>query len=242
MEPPRGVPARYPAKVRPPDLARAAVFLAAWAGLVAFAVFGAPPGDGLDGERVLAWFQLQGDPLPVATFNLLGVWPLVYGAVLLRDPPQRVPAWPFVALSFVVGGFVLLPCLALRRWGAPARREPGLVRRALTGRGLAAVLVLAAVALVAWALGWGDPEAMAALWERSPLVTTMTADLAVVTVAWWALLVDDVRRHGGPAWAAVLGAVPIVGAPVWLLARRAPTTERSGGEQAGAADDQRPVA
>ncbi|NJL87165.1 MAG: DUF2834 domain-containing protein, partial [Leptolyngbyaceae cyanobacterium SM1_1_3] len=55
------------------------------------------------------------NPLVVALFNLMGVWPLVYGCVALIDGhEQKVPAWPFVVGSFGVGAFLLLPYLALR--------------------------------------------------------------------------------------------------------------------------------
>lgn len=199
--------------------ARTSAYLIAWIGLIAWAVLGAPPSDGEDMARVLAWFSFADDPLPTALFNLMGVWPLVYGAVLLRDPPQRVPAWPFFVLSFAIGAFALLPYLAFRRWGAPARSNPGWVRRALTGRGLALVLALAAAGLTWWGLAFGSLDAFAEHWQSSPLTTAMTVDFAVLTLGFWPVLVDDVRRHGGPAWAAAVGAVPIVGPPLWLLAR-----------------------
>jgi hypothetical protein len=208
------------------DAARSSVFLVAWLALIAWATLGAPTADGLDGERVARWLLLDGDPLPVAMFNLLGVWPLIYAAVLLRDPPQRVPAWPFVLASLGVGAFALLPYLALRRWGAPARPRPGWLRAAVTGRPFAALLAVAATGLVAWGLARGEPAALADLATRSPLTWTMTADLVVLTVTFWAVLADDARRHDGPRWAALIGVIPILGAPVWLLARRAPAGDR----------------
>ncbi|MEM6792246.1 MAG: hypothetical protein AAF928_16045 [Myxococcota bacterium] len=208
------------------DGVRRGALVVTWLLLVSWAVFVAPAGDGGDADRVVAWFQLDGPPLVVALFNLMGVWPLLYAAVLLRDPPQRVPAWPFVVLSFATGAFALLPYLALRRWGVASRPDLGKVRAAMTGRGLAGGLLLAATALMAAGIGWGDLRSLAELAPRSGLVTTMTADFVVLTVAWWLVLHDDVRRHGGPAWAAWLGVVPVVGAPVWLLfrqVRNAPT-------------------
>lgn len=207
------------------DVVRSSAFMVVWLSLIAWATLGAPQSDGLDGQRVVRWLSLDGDPLPVSIFNLLGVWPLIYAAVLLRDPPQRVPAWPFVLASFGVGAFALLPYLALRRWGAPARRGAGWFRRAMTGRAFAALLTLAAAGLVIWALAAGDPRALADLATRSPLTWTMTADLVVLTTAFWVVLADDAQRHAGPRWAAILGAIPIIGAPIWLLARRSPPPE-----------------
>jgi len=196
--------------------------VALWLALLAWAFFVAPPSDGLDGERAAAWLLFQGDPALVATFNLLGVWPMIYAAVLLRDPPQRLPAWPFVVLSFVVGGFALLPYLALRRWAAPPRSHPGWLLRLLTGRGFAVFVLVSGAALILWGTLFGSRQVFAAELAVSPLVSIMTADLLALTIAFWAVLVDDVRRYGGPAWAALLGAIPIVGPPIWLLVR--PTT------------------
>lgn len=194
--------------------------LALWIALIGWAAFIAPPFDGLDRQRAVDWLMFKGDPSLVATFNLLGVWPMIYAAILLRDPPQRVPVWPFVVLSLAAGGFVLLPYLVLRRWGAPPHPAPGLVRRALTGRGFAGFLLLTGTGLLLWGASFGSPEAFVAELAISPLASAMTADLVAITVAFWAVLIDDLHRYGGPRWAAILGAIPVVGPPIWLLARR----------------------
>jgi hypothetical protein len=55
------------------------------------------------------------NPLIVALFNIMGVWPLIYSCVLFADGRgQKIPAWIFATLSFGVGAFALLPYLALR--------------------------------------------------------------------------------------------------------------------------------
>ncbi|MCZ0903518.1 DUF2834 domain-containing protein, partial [Microcoleus sp. HI-ES] len=55
------------------------------------------------------------NPLIVAFFNIIGVWPLIYSCVLFADGRgQKIPAWLFAVLSFGVGAFALLPYLALR--------------------------------------------------------------------------------------------------------------------------------
>ncbi len=55
------------------------------------------------------------NPLIVALFNIMGVWPLIYSCVLFADGRgQKIRAWIFATLSFGVGAFALLPYLALR--------------------------------------------------------------------------------------------------------------------------------
>jgi len=197
---------------------RPALLLILWGLLILGALALGPSGDDQDGARVWAFFQLQGEPIAVAIFNALGVWPLVFGAVLLRDPPQRVPMWPFYLLSFGIGGFVLLPGLALRRWGAAARDAPGLLRRALTGRALGAVLLLVSIGLLVLACT-GSPAAFLELAARSSLVHAMSLDFLALHLAWFLVLHDDARRHPGPSWRVWLGGVPLLGPPVWILVR-----------------------
>lgn len=198
---------------------RIAFLASLWVALLVVAVGFAPAGDGRDGERVLAFFALQGEPLAVATFNALGLWPLAFGAVLLRDPPQRASSWVFVGLSFFVGNFALLPGLCLRRWGSPARRSPGLVRRLLTGPAMGALVGLGAVGLLAYALAAGSPEGFIELAGRSPLVFVMSFDFASLVLTWPVLLHDDARRHPGPMWRVIVGWIPLLGPPLWLLVR-----------------------
>jgi hypothetical protein len=202
--------------------ARAVTFASAWLLLIGVAALG-PSGDGQDGQRVWDWLRFRGDPSLVAVFNYLGVWPMLYASVLLADPPapegSRVPSWPFVAGGFFAGAFALLPYLALRRWSTCATDRSNRAVRWVTSRGVATVLLVVSAGLIAWGLLAGDPQAYIRAWRSSSLVFTMTADFAVLTIAWWPLLWDDARRRQGPRWAAALGALPLLGAPLWLLAR-----------------------
>ncbi|TVQ92500.1 MAG: DUF2834 domain-containing protein [Deltaproteobacteria bacterium] len=204
-----------------------ATLLALWLALLGWAFFVAPPSDGLDGARAIQWLAFQGDPSLVAVFNLLGVWPMIFAACLLRDPPQPVPAWPFVALSFALGGFVLLPYLVLRRWGAPPHPSPGLARRLLTGRPFAVFILLFGSGLLLWGALYGSWPVFLQEARRSQLVSAMSADFIALILASWAVILDDVRRHEGPRWAALVAAVPVIGPPIWLLLR--PDSPPSGG-------------
>ena len=97
----------------------AALYLALW--LVAVT---APAADAAAVLPDLLAFEGP-DAWSIVIFNLMGVWPVLAGAPLLADGPgQRVPAWPFVLLSFAAGAFVLIPYLLLRRWGRPRDTAP----------------------------------------------------------------------------------------------------------------------
>ncbi|EOA31383.1 hypothetical protein CARUB_v10014559mg [Capsella rubella] len=54
----------------------------------------------------------------VGLWYIMGLWPLVYGMLLLPTGRSKTPAWPFVALSFFGGVYALLPYFAL--WNPPS--------------------------------------------------------------------------------------------------------------------------
>ena len=105
-------------------------------------------------ERVIAW--ATGDwaghePYVVAQFQLMGVWPLVLASMLapwLRGRP--LPLWPFSLGSFALGGFILLPGVALPRSEV---RSVGWLQSRL----VAVAAGIPAMALVVWALSAGSP-------------------------------------------------------------------------------------
>lgn len=122
------------------DGLRKLIFGSLWLGLIAYALLAAPADAPQTLEQIIQlstgqWQQLN--PLVVALFNLMGIWPLVYAMLLLpdgqaqRDQGKSLRAWPFVVGSFGLGAFALLPYLALRsppaRHGltAPASDQPG---------------------------------------------------------------------------------------------------------------------
>lgn len=192
-----------------------------WIALVAWAALGAPAGDGLDGERAMAWMQLDGDPSLVALFNLMGVWPLVLSALLLSDR-QRTPAWPFCLASFALGFFALGPYLVLRRWGQPLPELPRW-RRWAGHRAVGAVCLLATVGLGMWGLARGSMAAFGEAFAVSTLVNVMSFDFLALAVGGALLVAEDARRRGWPH-AGWLGALPLLGPALWLLIR--PASER----------------
>jgi len=61
----------------------------------------------------LALFQLQGDPLLVMVFNMLGVFPIYYVFVLSTYEKQKSFIYILFGLGFMLGAFAIIPGLLL---------------------------------------------------------------------------------------------------------------------------------
>ncbi|MGL5510401.1 MAG: DUF2834 domain-containing protein, partial [Microcoleaceae cyanobacterium] len=98
---------------------RKIIFGGIWLGFLLYATFFAPPDqpDTLELIKNLSTGNLTGiNPLIISLFNLMGIWPIIYTCVLLADGRgQKIRAGIFVALSYAVGAFAILPYLALRQ-------------------------------------------------------------------------------------------------------------------------------
>jgi len=161
------------------------LFAGLWLALLAYMLLFAPPppADLLGQLRDLALARVSSvDPIAIAVFNLLGVLPVAFLAILLFDTGKPNP-WPFALGSFVLGGFVLLPYLAIRQPRAPLQREPSTFVRAVGSRITGAILLLTALGLMGFALLVGDMNAFAAQLQDSAFIAVMSADLLVLTTA-----------------------------------------------------------
>jgi hypothetical protein len=90
-----------------------------WLGVITYAFLLAPPNQPETPELIknLSTGKWEGiNPLIIALFNIMGIWPMIYGALMFIDGrQQKIPAWLFATASFGVGAFALLPYLALRQ-------------------------------------------------------------------------------------------------------------------------------
>lgn len=70
-----------------------------WLGFIVYAFFLAPPNrpDTFELIKNLSIGQWQGiNPLVIALFNLMGIWPVIYSALVFIDGRgQKIPAWQF---------------------------------------------------------------------------------------------------------------------------------------------------
>ena len=162
------------------------------------------------------------NPLIVALFNIMGVWPLIYSCVLFADGRgQKIPAWLFATLSFAVGAFALLPYLALREPNPEFSGSKNVFLKILDSRFTGIVLTLGAAALVAFGLTKGDWSDFIQQWQTSRFIHVMSLDFCMLSLVFPALLADDMARRGmqnvTAFWAVTL--VPLFGPLAYLCAR-----------------------
>lgn len=163
------------------------------------------------------------NPLIVALFNIMGVWPLIYSCVLFADGRgQKIPAWLFATLSFGVGAVALLPYLALREPNPEFPGHKNIFLKILDSRFTGIFLTLAAVGLVAFGLTKGDWYDFIIQWQTSRFIHVMSLDFCMLCLLFPALLADDMARRGmqnsTAFWAVTL--VPLFGPLAYLCTRR----------------------
>ncbi|MEG3927061.1 DUF2834 domain-containing protein [Microcoleus sp. D3_18a_C4] len=163
------------------------------------------------------------NPLIVALFNLMGVWPLIYSCVLFADGRgQKIPAWLFGVLSFGIGAFALLPYLALRQPNPEFSGHKNIFLKILDSRFTGFFLTLAAVGLVAFGLTKGDWSDFIGQWQTSRFIHVMSLDFCMLCLLFPALLGDDMARRGMQSsiafWAVTL--VPLFGPLAYLCTRK----------------------
>jgi len=156
------------------------VALIGWLALLAAQFLFAPPPP----EDTMGWVTtiMMGDftgeePLIVAEFMLMGVWPLVLAIQLrgsLRAKPA--PAWPFLLGSCVLGCFVLAPWFFFNSKGSG---EVGKVGAFLGSTAVRAVAAVMAFGWLSWGLVAGNAGAFAEAFGSNAFIFVMSIDFLV---------------------------------------------------------------
>ena len=201
-----------------------------WLGVIAYAFLLAPPQQPGTFELIknLSLGQIAGiNPLIVALFYIMGVWPMIYSCLLFFDGrEQKVKVWPFAAASFGVGAFALLPYLALREPNPEFTGEKNSFLKLLDSRWTAILITLITVSLVAFGLIAGDWENFIQQWQTSRFIHVMSLDFCLLSLLFPSILGDDIARRNmkNPAifWAVSL--IPLFG-PLAYLCLRPPLLE-----------------
>lgn len=208
-------------------MARKLGFGLLWLGFSLYAFVLAPPDQGTSLELIqqLAVMHWDGiNPLVIALFNLMGIWPMIYGSVLFADGcEQDISAWPFASLSFAFGAFALLPYLALRQSPQPElATESNRNLKFWDSRGLGMGLLVGAIVLLVFGFSQGDWTGFIHLWQTSRFIHVMSLDFCMLSLVFPAVLVADVKRRGVSTqtplfWGAAL--VPLLGPLIYLCLR-----------------------
>ncbi|HLO48858.1 MAG TPA: DUF2834 domain-containing protein [Kamptonema sp.] len=201
-----------------------------WAGFATYSFIFAPP----DSPETITLItnliagKLEGiNPLIVALFNIMGIWPMIYSCLLFIDGrDQKIPAWLFATLSFGLGAFALLPYLALREPNPKFSGEKSLFIKLLDSRWMGIFLTLGAVALVTYGLTNGNWQDFIQQWQTNRFIHVMSLDFCMLCLLFPALLRDDMARRGmqNPLGFWVVALVPLFG-PLAYLCLRTPIND-----------------
>ncbi|MDX2213561.1 MAG: DUF2834 domain-containing protein [Oculatellaceae cyanobacterium bins.114] len=211
------------------------IFWLMWVGFMTYAFWLAPPDqpDTFATIQKLVTGEWQGiNPLIVSLFNILGIVPLIYASLLLIDGRmQKVPASLFVAGSFGVGAFALLPYFALRQPNDSfAGAKNGLLKW-LDSRWNGVAIALLLIPFVAYGAIAGDWSDFAYQWQTSRFVHVMSLDFCMLCLIFPAILGDDMARRGlrdrRLFWLVAL--IPLFGSVGYLVWR--PSIQEDGKEK-----------
>ena len=196
-----------------------------WVGFVSYAFLLAPPDspNTIDLIKNLSTGQVQGvNPLIVALFNIMGVFPMIYSCVMYLDGKgQKLPAWLFSTASFAVGAFAILPYLIFRKPNPTFLGQKNWFLKLLDSRWTGAIIALGAIALVVHGVTQGDWNDFVQQWQTSRFIHVMSLDFCLLCALFPTLLGDDMARRGLTDrrifWAVSL--VPLFGAIAYLTLR-----------------------
>jgi hypothetical protein len=153
-------------------------------------------------------------------FNLMGVWPIVYTSLMLRDGHgQKLRAWPFAVASFAVGAFAILPYLALRQPHSDIKANPSWLLRVLESRWLGLLLLLGSTSLLALGLSQANWADFWQQWQTSRFIHVMSLDFVMLSLVNIALIGDDLTRRRQPASWRAFAFVPLLGPCLYLCLR-----------------------
>jgi hypothetical protein len=198
-----------------------------WIGFVGYTFLLAPP-DRSDNLQLIIdlstgkWAGIN--PLIIALFNLMGILPMVYAALMLIDgKTQQLRAGLFSAASFAVGAFAILPYLALREPNSkpiPVGDRSGIIKL-VDSRWLGVVLSIGTVILLIYGISQGDWIDFIQQWQTSRFIHVMSLDFCLLSLLLPVLINDDIPRRSftNPQAIKLLSLIPLFGGLIYLCLR-----------------------
>lgn len=160
------------------------------------------------------------NPLIIALFNLMGLWPMIYAAVMLFDgSDQKFPPGFFNAASFAVGAFAILPYLGLRQPNKTVIVTATPLLKFLDNRWLVVAIGIGSIGLLSYGCIQGNWSNFVHSWQTQRFIHVMTLDFLMLSALFPVLVKDDLRRRGGQSWLWGLSFIPLLGAIAYLYLR-----------------------
>ena len=169
------------------------------------------------------------NPIIIAIFYIMGIFPIIYAALILFDSNQKISPYPFFVASFGLGAFALLPYLAWREADTTWNKSKNWLLKILDSRFMAIASALTLVTLMTWGLTQGNWSDFVAQWQTSQFIHVMSIDFCCLCLLFPAVLGDDMERRGvEPGLLKTMALIPLFGALVyWCLRPQLPETIRS---------------
>jgi hypothetical protein len=198
------------------------IFWPIWVAFVAYAFLLAPADSPTTWQLIvnLSTGQWTGiNPIVIALFNLMGIWPMAYGAVMLFEQSEKFrPGW-FCGASFGVGAFAILPYLALRKPRTESALPTKPLLKMLDSRWLAIALIVGSLFLLTYGITQGDWGAFVQQWRSERFIHVMSLDFVMLWLLFAVLAKDDAQRRGAKDSLLLVCVVPLLGALAYLLLR-----------------------
>ena len=195
---------------------RKSIFFISWIAFIAYAVYFAPNGN----QGYLHQLMTMDDPDPflLMVFSFLGIYPLVFSALLLGEDDSRLPLWPFVLGMFMFGAFALMPYFFLSKGTHKGKgRAPRWLLKGLYSRIFYMLLITGTVALFLYGMTQGNFKLYLEAFQISQFVHVMTIDFVVLTILSIYVMYWKECRNGRSNQKHWLGIVPILGALLYMM-------------------------
>ena len=162
------------------------------------------------------WSEIN--PWIISLFNAMGLWPILYTALLLRDgQKQKFPAWPFAVGSFFVGAFAVLPYLILRTSNPEQEYELTQIK-GWESRVLAIAVSIGFLVLLGFGFSQGNWSSFTQQWYSDRFIHVMSLDFCMLSILMPSLTLAD--RQGRettlPIW---VDFIPAIGGLAYLCFR-----------------------
>ncbi|RDY71761.1 hypothetical protein DXT76_06450 [Halobacillus trueperi] len=198
---------------------RKSIFFISWIAFIAYAVYFAPNGN----QGYLHQLMTMDDPDPflLMVFSFLGIYPLVFSALLLGEDDSRLPLWPFVTGMFMFGAFALMPYFFLSEGKTSRqRRTPKWLLKGIQSVLFYIFLIIGTVALFLYGVIQGNFHLYLKAFQTSQFVHVMTIDFFILTFLSSFVIYWRERKNGQVNQLQWLGFMPIVGAILYLIKKR----------------------